>query len=314
MRVNWRRWSTIATCLLALVALGIVALVLRQFTWAQIASSLAGIRPWRFAAAGLCTAASYAVLTGFDWLGVAYAGGSVPYRRVALASFLSVSIGHTVGFAPLSSGAIRYRYYAENGLDPGQIGVVVVLSAVTVALGEASLGGLALLTQPGLTGKLLHLSAPTILAAGIGCLAAPAAYLTLAATVRGSFKIHPWPFRLRLPTPGIAAAQIGLGLLNYILVAGALYFVLGAAAPIDYQSVAAAYVLGNLAALITHVPGGLGVLEAVIVSLLPDVNLIGPLIAFRIIYYLLPLALGCLLLAGTEVKQRVRPARNHLAP
>jgi uncharacterized membrane protein YbhN (UPF0104 family) len=310
-RIDWRRCSTIVTCLLALVALGIVIHVLCQFTWTQIAESLSRIRPWQFGGAALCTIASYATLTGFDRLGVAYAGGTVPYRRVALASFLSLSIGHTVGFAPLSSGAIRYRYYAEGGLGLGQIGMVVALSAVTVTLGEASLGGLALLTQPTLTAKLLHLPAPVTLAIGAACLALPVAYLILAATLRHEFKIYRWSFRL--PSPRIAAAQIGLGLLNYILVAGALYFVLSAAAPIDFQSVATAYVLGNLAALATHVPGGLGVLETVIVTLMPGVDLIGPLIAFRIIYYLIPLALGCLLLAGTELAQRFRPPKDQLA-
>ena len=310
-RIDWRRWSTIATCLLALVALGIVAHVLRQFTWAQLVASLARIRPWQFGGAALCTAASYLTLTGFDWLGVAYAGGRVPYRRVALASFLSLSIGHTVGFAPLSSGAIRFRYYAESGLDLGQIGLVVALSAITVTLGEASLGGLALVTQPTLTAKLLHLPAAMTLAVGAACLALPVAYLILASTLRHEFRIRTWSFRL--PPPAIAAAQIGLGLLNYILVAGALYFVLSAAASIDYQCVATAYVLGNLAALVTHVPGGLGVLETVIVTLLPGINLIGPLIAFRIIYYLVPLALGCLLLAVTELKQRLRPPKDQLA-
>jgi glycosyltransferase 2 family protein len=302
-QARWQRWSTIATLLLALVALGIVTHVLKQFTGAQITQSLGRIQGWQFAGAATCTAGSYLTLTGFDRLGVAYAGGRVPYRRVALASFLSLSIGHTVGFAPLSSGAIRYRYYAEAGLDLTQIGLVVLLSALTVALGEASLAGIALLTQPALTAKLLHLDHAATLAIGIACLAFPTVYWILAATFRGDFRIRRW--RFRLPTPRIAAAQVGLGLLNYILVSGALYFVLSAAGPIEYPAVATAYVLGNLAALVTHVPGGLGVLEAVIVTLLPGTDLIGPLIAFRILYYLIPLGLGCLLFAGTEFRRRV---------
>ncbi|HLZ67574.1 MAG TPA: lysylphosphatidylglycerol synthase domain-containing protein [Aliidongia sp.] len=311
-RTRWQRLSSLITLALALVAIGIVVHVLNQFTWAQIEASLARIRPWQFAGAVLCTAASYATLTGFDWLGVAYAGGRVPYRRVALACFLSLSIGHTVGFAPLSSGAIRYRYYTEAGLDLRQIGLVVLLSAVTVTLGEVSLGGLAMVIQPVLTAKLLHLPPAMTGSIGAACLVLPVAYGILAVTLRRPFTIHKWSFRL--PTPGIAVAQIGLGLLNYILVAGALYFVLSAVAPIDFQSVAAAFVLGNLAALITHVPGGLGVLEAVIATLLPGIDLIGPLIAFRIIYYLIPLAIGCLVLAATELKLRVRPTKAKLTP
>lgn len=312
MRVDWRRWSARVTPLLALVALAIVAHVLRQFTWAQIAASLARLGPAQIVGASLSTVASYATLTGFDWLGVAYAGGKVPYRRVALASFLSLSIGHTVGFAPLSSGAIRYRFYAEVGLDAPRVGLVILLSAVTVALGEAALAGLALLTRPDLTAKLLRLDPTTAIAVGAACLALPTAYWILSATVRRPFKIRGRSFRL--PSPRIAAMQIALGLLNYVFVAGALYFVLRAVAPIDYQSVATAYVLGNLAALVTHVPGGLGVLEAVIVTLLPGVPLIGPLIVFRIVYFLIPLAIGCATLAVIELRQRIRPTGAKLRP
>jgi len=312
MRVDWRRWSAWATPLLALVALVIVAHLLRQFTWAEISRSLARLGLRQLAGAALCTAASYATLTGFDWLGVAYAGGQVPYRRVALASFLSLSIGHTVGLAPLSSGAIRYRFYSEAGLDARQIGLIVALSAVTVALGEATLAGLALVSQPGLTAKLLRVEPATAIAIGAACLALPVAYWLLAALLRRELRIRSW--RFRLPRPGIAALQIVLGFVNYLFVSGALYFVLSAVATLDFQTVAAAYVLANLAALVTHVPGGLGVLEAVIVTLLPHVPLLGPLIAFRITYYLVPLAVGCLLLAGIELLQRLRPARAKLGP
>jgi len=307
MRIDWRRWSVVLTFLLALAALAIVVHVLRQFTWAQIAASMARLGPREIAGAVLCTIASYATLTGFDWLGVAYGGGKVPYRRVALASFLSLSIGHTVGFAPLSSGAIRYRYYSEAALDMRQVGLVVLLSAVTVMLGEATLAGLALLTQPSLAAKLLRLDSAASAAIGMACLALPTLYWVLAATLRGPLRLHNWSFRL--PGPRIAALQIGLGLLNYGLVTGALYFVLSAVVAIDYRSVAAAYVLANLAALLTHVPGGLGVLEAVIVILLPGGDLIGPLIVFRIVYFLIPLAIGCLLLAGTELRQRLRSTK-----
>ncbi len=312
MRIDWRRWSTVSTFLLMIVALFIVFHLLQQFTWARIAASLSRIGPWEFAGSALCTVASYLTLTGFDWLGVAYAGGRVPYRRVALASFLSLSIGHTVGFAPFSSGAIRYRYYAEAQLDARQVASVILSSALTVALGEASLTGIALLARPSLSAHLLHLGQMAIFAIGGLCLAFPVAFWGLAATVRAELKISRWTFRL--PSGRIAAAQIGLGLLNYIFVAAALYWMLSAVAPVDYQIVATAFVLANVASLMTHVPGGLGVMEAVIVALLPGVDAIGPLIAFRIVYFLIPLVLGCLLLAGTEFRQRIHPAKADLGP
>jgi glycosyltransferase 2 family protein len=42
----------------------------------------------------------------------------------------------------------------------------------------------------------------------------------------------------------------------------------------------------------SHVPGGLGVLEATVAYLLPDAAAIGALIAFRAVYFFLPLSIG----------------------
>lgn len=38
------------------------------------------------------------------------------YPRAALASFTSLAIGHNVGVAALSSGAVRYRFYSRWAL------------------------------------------------------------------------------------------------------------------------------------------------------------------------------------------------------
>lgn len=56
----------------------------------------------------------------------------------------------------------------------------------------------------------------------------------------------------------------------------------------------------NFAVLLTHVPGGWGVMEFVLLSVLPGLDAIGAVIAFRAIYYLVPLALGTLLFATVE--------------
>jgi uncharacterized membrane protein YbhN (UPF0104 family) len=307
MAVPWRRLCLVATLAFVGFALAVLFYLVRQYGWHQIAASLLHIGPRAFALAGLCTAASYLSLTGFDWLGVAYAGGDIPYRRVALASFTSMSIGHTVGFAPFSSGTIRYWYYTEYGLDLRQVGLVVLLSAITVALGETGLTGLALLLQPSVSGDLLHLGPLASRLIGVGCLAVPTAYLLLAARPRREVRFRRIAFQI--PDPRTAIAQVLLGLFNYACVAGALYWVLAAEAPIDYGMVATAYIVGNLAVLATHAPGGLGVLEVVLLTLLPGKDTIGPLIAFRVVYFLIPLILGCALFAGIEGWRRRRAVR-----
>jgi uncharacterized membrane protein YbhN (UPF0104 family) len=312
MSFNWRPWACRATFLLVPLALAIVFNVLRHFTFDQIWKSLHRAGPRELALSALCAAGSYLALTGFDKLGVAYAGGRLPYRRIALASFLSVSIGHTVGFAPLSSGAMRFRYYSQWGLTARQIGLIVLLSVVTVASGELSLSAIALLLQPDLAAQVIGISREGALSIGAACAASVLAYLALAAGPRRPLGFRRWS--LTLPHWRIAVGQVCIGLINYIFVAGVLHFLLSAVAPIDYFTTATAYILANLAALATHIPGGLGVLEAVIVTVLPGIDTIGPLIAFRIIYFLIPLGIGCLLFAVSELKQRRRGTGAELGP
>jgi len=69
-----------------------------------------------------------------------------------------------------------------------------------------------------------------------------------------------------------------------------------------------------VAGVITHVPGGLGVLEAVFIALLshrvPQEKLLGALLAYRAIYYLLPLIVASLFYVVTELRsKRLRKRR-----
>jgi hypothetical protein len=68
------------------------------------------------------------------------------------------------------------------------------------------------------------------------------------------------------------------------------------------------YVVANTAAILSHVPGGLGVIEAVVLSLVPGANVVGALIAFRVIYYLIPFVIGSVLFAACEIVRRQRRA------
>src|SRR5690606_10322041 len=218
-----------------------------------------------------------------DWLGVRYAGKPLPWRRTALASFVSLSIGHNVGVAALSSGAIRYRYYARWGLDGGDVARVILFAGVTVGLGLATLGGVGLLLYPQQGKALLGLGSGALRVLAAAALALPAIYLLLAALVRRQLRFRSWTFDL--PVIAIAAPQVLIGTLNFAFVAACLHQLVAARSDIAYLEVAAVYVIGNLAALVSHVPGGLGVLEATFLWLLPGAAAVGAVIAFRVVYF-----------------------------
>jgi len=296
----------IAVAVIALAA-GLLYNTLSGYSPDQILQSIKAIPLTRLALAAGFAAGSYFCLSWFDFLAVRYAGTPLPYRRCALASFCSLSLGHNIGFAALSSGAIRYRFYSRWGMSAGQIAKVVIFCGVTVGLGLLTLAGVALLLRPDLAAKMLGLSPALAVAVGAFCLLLSALYMVAAAFLRRMVKIKNWT--LPMPELKLAAAQIGIGSANFACVAACLHQTLSAVGDLPYFAVAAAYVIANASALLTHVPGGLGVIESVVMFLIPGGAVIGALVMFRVIYFLLPLCIGGPLFGLTEIFYRKRNKR-----
>lgn len=275
-------------------AIGVAAFLLyrtlSRYSPSEIMQSLGSIPTARLLAATGFAACSYLCLTGFDWLAVRYAGKPLAYRQTALASFTALSIGHNIGVAALSSGAVRYRFYSRWGLSGAEVAKVILFSGVTVGIGLATLGGIGLLLYPAEAEGLVGLDDGSIMALAIACLAAPLAYVALAAFVRKPLRFRKWS--LELPELPLAASQVVVGTANFACVAACLHQLLAAFAEAGYLKVASVYVIANTAALVSHVPGGLGVLEATVDFLLPNAEAIGALIAFRAVYFFLPLSIG----------------------
>lgn len=283
--------------LLALAALYLAYRTLRQYSWDEIKNSFAAIPAADLLLSVSFMVFSYVTLTGFDTLALRYLGKELAYRRIALAAFTSLAIGHNVGVAALSSGAIRYRFYSKWGLGAAEVGTLIVFCGMTVALGQLTLAGLAFLIRPDRFAGFLNLPAMMPGLVGGGMLAAVAAYVGLCFLVRRTLTVRRFVFTL--PSGRMACAQVVLGTLNYLFVGGCLYHLVKAGGDIGFFQTAGAFVMANLVAIVTHVPGGIGIIEATIAFLLRSPE-IGAIIAFRAIYFFLPLpfALICLALGG----------------
>ena len=252
-------------------------------------------------------AASYTCLTFSDFLALRYVRKPLAYPQAALASFISLSLGHSIGFAGLSSGAIRYRFYLRWGLTAEHVTKLVLFCGMTVALGLGTLGGIALILRPDIAAAIGGLGEGTALLLGAGCLAACLSYVALAAFLRRTLRIWKWSFEM--PGVGLAVGQIIVGTVNFTFVASCLYQALASSADVDFLQVVSAYVLANVATLVTHVPGGLGVIESVVTYAVPGARLLGAVLVFRFVYFLVPLAIGGLVFAVSELTFRARDAR-----
>ena len=253
------------------------------------------------------TALSYLTLTGYDTLAARYVGAQLRYRRVALTSFIAYVFSHNIGLAFFGGSAVRFRMYSSYGLRPAEIARIVFFNVVTFWLGFAALGGFVLVLEPArLTRAWLSPNANS-LPIGIVLLIVLALYLTYSATTKHR-TVTVFGFEVAIPPLRLSLAQLTLSVLDWSLAAGVLYALLPEAAGLTFPKMLSAYMLSIVLGLVSNVPGGLGVFDTAIVLLLrrwlPADVLLGCVLAFRILYYLVPLVVALSLYAGYEVFQR----------
>ncbi|MCB1476575.1 MAG: UPF0104 family protein [Rhodobiaceae bacterium] len=298
-----RRYSSYLIALLAItVSLLLLYRLFRDYSLEDLRQSLVSADIAHLTASIGFAAASYLTLTGFDYLALIYAGKRQSWRRAALASFCGLSIGHNVGFAALSSGTVRYRLYSRWGLGAGDIAKVIAFCGMTVGLGMGVLGGVALVLQPQLAADLTGLGQGTLIGFGIAILVLILAYVALCHFKRTPFRFRKWIFTP--PRPGLAVAQIAVGAINFAFVAACLHQAIASFEAVSYPAAAAAFVIANTTALIAHVPGGVGVIETVVLKLLPATQMLVAVLIFRLVYFLIPLPLGISALAIWELWTR----------
>ena len=299
-----RNWKYLIAAAAISLAAFLLYRTLSRYSLDELIAAVTAVPVPRLLGAAGFAAASYVCLTFFDYLALRYVGRPLSYPKAALASFTALSLGHNIGLAALSSGAVRYRFYSRWGLNAGEVAKVILFCGITVGLGLLTLGGAALLLRSGLAVEITGLTHPVIIALGLGSLAVPVIYLILSIFVRRPLRIRRWS--LEIPAFRLAIGQVLIGSINFAFVAACLHQTLAAVADVAYLGVASVYVIANATALVSHVPGGLGVIESVVMYLLPQDNLIGPLLVFRFVYFLVPLGLGSILFAVTELVLRRR--------
>lgn len=296
----WRRLVPYVVIAAVGAAVALLYRNLRQYDLLDLVSSIAAISFGDFAIAIGWAAASYLCLTGFDYLALRYVKRDLPYTLVAFTSFVALSIGHNLGIAFLSSGAIRYRLYSRAGLGADDIAKVIAFCGVTVGLGLSTLGGIALLLQKETAAQLLAIPTSFVAPLSAISLAIPTVYVLAALMIRRQLRIR--SFVLEMPDVKLALLQILVGSVNFAFVAACLHSSIAAFSDVPYPTVTAVYVIANVAGLISHIPGGLGVIEGVVLYLLPDRQLLAAVLVFRFVYFLVPLALGSALFAISEIR------------
>ncbi|MEW6693194.1 MAG: bifunctional lysylphosphatidylglycerol flippase/synthetase MprF [Pseudomonadota bacterium] len=309
-RVLASRWLMPAITLVLFV-LAVVAIyhLLREIHPEQLWAELGNVSPLKLSLSLLFMALSFLFMVGYDASALRYIGKRLPWRTVGLASFTGYAFSNTIGMALVSGASVRYRIYVEAGLDGMDVARVAAFCALAFGIGAHVVAAMGLAWQPELVAERLGWSAESLRVVGIaGLLFAAGVLLWLMARPR---TLTLWRWRIDLPGWRLSLAQLGISLVD-ILFAGACLYVLLPEGSVPFGAFMLVFVVAMVAGVASHVPGGLGVFEAVMLSALhqhvPAEQLTAALVLFRGIYYILPLVLASTLLAWREISGPVLPA------
>ncbi|MFZ3481668.1 lysylphosphatidylglycerol synthase transmembrane domain-containing protein [Sphingomonas sp. 3-13AW] len=280
--------------------------VLSEVSFDEIRAAMSRVGWGRIAIATCFGIASYLVLTGYDVIALKTIGRPLPWRQAAKASFVSYNLSHNLGFAVLTGAVARFRIYSAAGLNVADIAKITVLTGVSFWVGVLLMLGLCLVFIPdvaSLAGYSIGHGAQA--AIGIAIVSLNALYLAILS--RGVKELGFRRWRVPLPTARRGVAQCGLSVLDLFFAASVLAVLMPGVDISLYPQVLVAYVAAFVTVMITHTPGGAGVLEFVVVMLIPGVDkaeVIAALILFRLVYHIGPFLLAVGLLVAHETTHR----------
>jgi len=282
--------------LLAALAGWVLWRTFQRISFADVLAQMRAVPASTLALAALCVAGAFTVLALYEVAVVRYVKGGVGRAKPMLTAYIAFPLGHAVGQAMLSGGALRYRMYTPAGFSATEVGATVLLAIMPYALGFGLLFDISLVFAADLLAPMFRVSSQWLFVLGCIGLCKDAAYVLLILFRKQPIKLGGWS--VNLPTPAMTALQLVVGLADIFLVSSVLYLLLPDAVGIGYLAFLGAYLASVLVGVLSHVPAGLGVLESMLLLLLPGVppeQLLAAVLIYRMIYEIVP-ALGSLAL------------------
>ncbi len=307
---RWRVAKKILTGLFFIAVAVLLVIYAQKVDWKDVGKVIRDYNPWILASAFGLVIVSYLIYGCYDLLGRAYCGHKLAKRQVMLVSFICYAFNLTLSTWVGGIG-MRYRLYSRLGLPGSTITRIFSLSITTNWLGYILLGGVIFTAGVVQLPDHWYIDQGTLRIIGIVLLAMIAFYLWACAfakrrhmTIKGQ--------KLVLPSWKFALAQMAISAANWMAMGVIIWMLIGE--DVNYFFVLGVLLVSSIAGVIVHIPAGIGVLEAVFIALLAGEHvshgkIIAALLAYRVLYYFLPLALatvGYLILEGRAKKLRAK--------
>lgn len=288
-----------------LFAVGIYALyrLLQPVNIRDVIALAKGVPTEKLLAAFAATFAGYLALIGYDWSALRYLGRKIPLPVIMVGGFLGYSFGNTIGVSAVSGGAVRFRIYSAFGLNAFEVAAISTFVSLAFGIGIVIIGLAALALHPYALGTLISWPVGQIQFAAAGTALVALSLMTWLAMTGKSLKIR----RLEIPAPsvGILYGQLLFTLADTSMAALTLYVLMPDSVP-DFVTFLAIFAAASMLGVLSHVPGGVGVFESVIIATLPaEVSIehaAAALLLYRLIFYLVPFALAMVFVALNEAR------------
>ena len=306
MKKYFRYLGPLLVTAIFLLAVHLLYYKLKAYSIAQIRHSLEQISPERIAASLLIMAVSYLILVGYDWLALRAIHKKLPLPRVGLVSFVGQAVSYNFG-ALLGGTSVRYRFYSAWGFSLTDIVRLVLMLAVTFWVGALGLCGLIFMVAPPAIPEALLANMPLkdVRILGVVLFALACIYLVLCCVVRKP--VHVFGKEFVFPSPKIAFAQALVASVDIIAAAACMYVLLPGDMGVEFMDFLPSYLVAQVAVVLTHIPGGVGVFELVILHLTHTTHeqmVFAAVLLFRLFYFIIPLLAAALLLVVYEMRQR----------
>ncbi|MBS3805078.1 MAG: UPF0104 family protein [Oleiphilaceae bacterium] len=256
------------------------------------------------------SAGAYLAYASYDLFGRYYVRHGISVPGTMMIAFICCAFTLNLG-ALIGSLGFRYKLYSQRGIKKGDIAHIVGMSLTTNWLGYGLLAGIAFITGSIVVPFGWAESGVALNVLGALLIAVVLVYWGLCLFANKRF----WSIRgqiITLPSIQIAVLQILASSAHWLFM-GAVIFVF-LYPEVGYFELLGVLLISAIAGIITHVPGALGVLEAVFLALLSDTvdpaRLLAALIAYRAVFYLLPLSVAVAAYGLNEISvKRMRKGR-----
>ena len=288
----FKRLISYAGIVFFIVAAAMLYWQLRNYSLMDIARALWNIPFANLVFACIACFLGYVALSLYDYLALDYVGRKVSWWKWMLAGMLGFAISNNAGHAVVSGGAIRYRLYTRWRVPGSDIIKMLTFSGFTFFLGYAAIAVIGYFLVPS---DMFSQSAGASFGVNglfIMCMSVLLAYYAISIMFKNK-SIRIGGIKFSIPSFSVSMVQTLLGIMDALCAGLVLYFCITPYMEMPFGVFIGLYVIAMVAGVFSQVPGGIGVFETVFMMALPETvdraNIFGALLAYRIIYYVLPL-------------------------